>query len=94
MTGTTIKSTIPSSGWTGDKIPYENTIVVDGLKEVDNVEITVDPSASLAEVNAYLNAIFCGGETNEGSITVKAYGEKPINDIPIYIIWRGTSDET
>lgn len=94
ITGTTIKSTIPSTGWTGEKIPYENTISVEGLKEVDNVEITVDPSASLAQVNAYLNAIFCGGETKEGSVTIKAYGEKPDTDIPIYIIWRGNSNET
>ena len=84
-----LQSNIPATGWTGEKAPFENTIAVENLKATDNVEITIDPEASLLQVNMYLNAIFCGGETTDGNVTVKAYGEKPDVDIPIYIIWRG-----
>ena len=41
------------------------------------------------ELQAYLSAGMCGGATGTGTITIKAFGEKPDINIPITIVVRG-----
>ena len=45
--------------------------------------------ASNTQLEAYLYAGLCGGATGTGTITIKAFGEKPEVNIPITIVVRG-----
>ena len=78
--------TLTASGWTGNQVPYVQTIVVDEVTEDDNLLLVsgLADGASKEEHDAYDKAfgiIASGtGISNDGSITFKVY-KKPITDI-------------
>ena len=81
--------TILASGWSGSSAPYSFTLSVAQVTTSNNVELTVPPSITVDQVEAYQSAAIVAGTQANGSITLKAYGEKPTIDLPITIIIRG-----
>ena len=85
-----IDVTLSTSGWSGSEPPYKYTIEDSGISsDVSIAEIAPVPNASVSEILSYLRGNFCGGNISTGSIEIHAYGEKPIDDIPIVLVLRG-----
>lgn len=78
-----------SSSWTGDTAPYYITIDVEGATATNNIEIL--PAATLIQeqYEAMSSAGITGADQAEGSVTLKAFGDKPKIDLPIIVIVRG-----
>ena len=81
-----VNTTILSSGWVGEESPYSNTITIEGVRE--NTDICILPSSNWTTdiIEAWGNAGILSGDQVEGSISLKAYGEKPSIDIPIIVL--------
>ena len=45
--------------------------------------------ASNEQLQTYLSAGLCGGVASSGTITIKAFGQKPTINIPITVVVRG-----
>ena len=85
-----VNVTLSTSGWSGTEPPYKYTIEDSGISsDVSIAEIAPVPNASVSEILSYLRGNFCGGNISTGSIEIHAYGEKPIDDIPIVLVLRG-----
>ena len=81
-----INTSILSSGWVGEESPYTNSITIEGVRE--NTDICILPSSTWTSdiIEVWGSAGILTGEQSEGSITLKAYGEKPGIDIPISVL--------
>ena len=77
-TTTIVAETMSASKWSGDTYSFEDVYPVANY----NIEISLDNTATLDQVNAFNEANIVGSATTN---TVKAYGEKPTVDIPIII---------
>lgn len=83
-----IQATIEAAGWTGEDVPYANTVSIDGATPDDIIEISLQPCPTEEQVAACAGAMLVDGGQEEGSVTLLAMGEKPEIDIPItVIIW-------
>ena len=82
--------TLNSSSWSGSEPPYTYTVSNSNVTSTSKVvEIMPANGASNTQLEAYLYAGLCGGATGTGTITIKAFGEKPDINIPITIVVRG-----
>lgn len=76
--------------WTGDESPYSNKINITGVTMTNNIEILIDiNTATKEQVETWSSAMIIGGTQTTGSVTLKAYGDKPEIDIPLIAIVRG-----
>ena len=78
-----------ASSWSGTAAPYTITLSVPGATATNNIEIVPPGDLTTTQAEAYMGASILNGTQEEGSITLKAYGDKPTIDIPIEIIVRG-----
>ena len=82
--------TLSSSSWSGSEPPYTYTVSNSNVTSTSKVvEIMPANGASNTQLEAYLYAGLCGGATGTGTITIKAFGEKPEVNIPITVVVRG-----
>lgn len=82
-------SVILADNWYGSSVPYVNTIPLDGVTSINEVEVSLSANATLEQYNAYTLAGLSDGGQSEGAIQIKAFKKKPTVDIPIMIIIRG-----
>lgn len=75
---TIVAGTMLASGWSNGLYSFENTYPVSQY----NIEIALDNTATLDQVNAFNNANIVGSASTN---TVKAYGTVPSVDIPIIV---------
>lgn len=75
--------TVPASDWLGDAVPYQCTVQVTGAVSSSIVELGVSSTATKDQVRAWLDAQIVDGGQGAGTITLKAFGWKPMIDIPI-----------
>ena len=80
--------TLTAANWSGSG-PYTITVNVTGATTTNNIEVLIPGTATDTQVEAWMNACIVNGTQASGSITLKAYGEKPEIDIPIEVIVRG-----
>lgn len=79
---------LTSASWSGTSAPYSYTIAVNSATADNIIEIVYDSSATNEQIEAYQGADLRDGGQSAGSITLKAYGDKPSVDIPITITVR------
>lgn len=78
-----------AAGWAGNAAPYYLTLPLAGAK-VDNViEILPRDFLTTEQANTLSAAMIISGSQADGSVTLYAYGDKPLIDIPVTIIVRG-----
>lgn len=77
-----------STEWTGAEVPYSQTITVSGVNTDSVVDIDVAGTVTAEQLDAYINAKIVDGGQAAGSITLKAFGDKPEVAIPIKIVIR------
>lgn len=88
-TGTALSVTLASASWTGTAVPYTYTISNSAITATSNQELTPATDITADQLTALQNANIIDGGQAAGSMTLKAFGEKPSVDIPVRIIVKG-----
>jgi hypothetical protein len=78
-----------ASGWSGAIAPYSQTLSIDGVTVTSANEVLPGTSITSDQLTALQAANLQDGGQAVGSITLLAYGDKPLIDIPIRVIIRG-----
>lgn len=81
--------TVSSSSWKGTDPPYSTTISVAKATASNIIEVTTPSTATLDKITAIADAAILNGSQASGSVTLKAYGDKPKIDLPLTIIVFG-----
>lgn len=83
----TIKNvTLSASSWSSSTYTVTDSLIT----ATSNQEIIPAVGITPAQLNALQRAIITDGGQSAGSITLKALGEVPTNDIPVRVIFRGS----
>ena len=77
-----------STSWAGTEAPYSQTVAVSGVTSGSVVDIDVASTVTAEQLDAYINAKIVDGGQAAGSITLKAFGDKPEVVIPVKIVVR------
>lgn len=81
-----VSVSVTANSWTGSSAPYTATVNVTGVTASNNIAVGVGGSLTDAQIEAVASAnIVCTAQA-AGSITLKAYGEKPTIALPINVI--------
>lgn len=88
-TGTTLSVTLASASWTGTAAPYTYTISNFAITATSTQELSPATDITADQLTALQNANIIDGGQAAGSMTLKAFGEKPSVDIPVRIIVKG-----
>ena len=83
-----VEITLNGSGWTGEEAPYKYTINNSGITTTNMLDLIINTNTKelldmvgKAKISGYLQEI--------GKVSIYAWGEKPTEDIPAYLIVRG-----
>lgn len=80
---------IPASSWLGDTVPYQCTVQIPGVTASSIVELGISSTAAKDQVRAWLDAQIVDGGQGAGTITLKAFGWKPVVNLPVNAaIWN------
>lgn len=88
-TGTTLSVTLASASWAGTAAPYTYTISNSAITATSTQELSPATDITADQLTALQNANIIDGGQAAGSMTLKAFGEKPSVDIPVRIIVKG-----
>ena len=75
--------------WSGTGVPLLQSIEIPGVTATSIVEITIPPTATQEEVEQYQGLNFTGGSQADGSIQLRAWGDKNAAPVPILVLVRG-----
>ena len=85
-----LNKTLLTENWSGTKVPYTQVISIGTeYTEPEAIEIVQDPTCTDTQNIAFFNMVGGPGSLSDGNLTVKIYGKKPSEDIPILVIVRG-----
>lgn len=87
--GTTLSVTLASASWTGTAAPYTYTISNSAITATSTQELSPATDITADQLSALQAANIIDGGQAAGSMTLKAFGEKPSVDIPVRIIVKG-----
>lgn len=87
--GTAIAVTLASGSWTGTAAPYTYTISNSAITATSNQELIPATDITADQLAALQGANIIDGGQAAGSMTLKAFGEKPSVDIPVRVIVKG-----
>lgn len=87
--GTTLSATLSSASWTGTAAPYTYTISNSAITATSTQELSPATDITADQLSALQDANIIDGGQAAGSMTLKAFGEKPSVDIPVRIIVKG-----
>ncbi len=73
-----------ADGWTSE-CPYKQTVSVEGITYSDTVDLLLDEGLEREEYIAFQRALIVSETQGMNSITVKAYGMKPVIDLPFLV---------
>lgn len=88
-TGTTLSVTLASASWAGTAAPYTYTISNTAITATSTQELSPATNITADQLTALQAANIIDGGQAAGSMTLKAFGEKPSVDIPVRIIVKG-----
>ncbi len=78
-----------STVWSGESAPYTQTVTVPGVTASSIVLIDVADNVTAEQMEAYINAKIAGGGQTTGSMTLRAFGDRPEVAVPIKILIMG-----
>lgn len=88
-TGTTLSLALASASWIGAAAPYTYTISNAAITATSTQEVSPATDITADQLTALQSANIIDGGQAAGSMTLKAFGEKPSVDIPVRIIVKG-----
>ena len=84
----TTEISILSSGWSGESVPYSYTINDSNITSNNILDLIINTNTK--ELLDMVSKSKISGYSQEaGKVTIYAWGEKPTEDIPAYLIVRG-----
>ena len=88
------RHTILASSWTGTK-PYYSEIQINNIVNPDSTYVVVVPAGDWTDnvLEAWGKANVISGTVENGAVTLKANGEKPALDIPVYFLFSESLKE-
>lgn len=86
---TEVEKTLLSASWVGGTAPYTYNLTVEGVTATSNQEVLPLTSVTEEQLLSLQGANIQDGGQSVGAIVLKAFGEKPLIDLPIRIILRG-----
>lgn len=81
--------TLLADGWVGSEKPYTQTVSVSGLGAEQNGQASLAQGAAPEQETAAIKAVLSVSAQADGSLTIKASGQKPSVDIPIEVTLLG-----
>jgi hypothetical protein len=85
-----IAATLAAASWSGSVAPFTQTIAVAGMTSTKKgVCAGLPASVTDAQFEEALAALLRVSAQSTNSITIKAHGEKPVNDIPVLVMIKG-----
>ncbi len=85
----TIEITLLASGWTGEAVPYLQTITVEGLTADANGSISIASGATSEQRVSVRNAMISIASQSENTLILNCDGKKPTVDIPAVVTILG-----
>lgn len=82
-------ATLAVAGWTGDDAPYTQTVTVTGLPADAHLIVGLATTVTAEEMEAATAAMLLATAQAAGSITISAFGDKPVSELPILIMEVG-----
>lgn len=86
---TSVSIILTAANWVGTVTPYMQTFSTTGVTATSNQEFLPALDITADQLNALQSANIVDGGQSAGSVTLKAYGDKPGIDIPLRVIVRG-----
>lgn len=86
---TKIDAVITATGWGGSAVPFMYNLKVDGATTTNIVEVISKSDITAEQVSAFMDAIITPAGQSAGNIVLKAWGGKPVIDLPVTVIVRG-----
>ncbi|MGI6751075.1 MAG: hypothetical protein ACOX4U_00420 [Anaerovoracaceae bacterium] len=84
-----ISVTLSAASWTGSSAPFSITVPVAGVTTTSANEVLPSLTITAAQLEALQSANIQDGGQATGSITLKAFGDKPSINLPLRVIVRG-----
>lgn len=85
---TQVKTATLSTTWTGTG-PFTQVLTITGVTASNNLEVGLAQTATKVQIETAGSAMLMATAQGTNSITVTAYGEKPIVVIPLQILILG-----
>ena len=82
-------ASLTADGWTGDDAPYTQTVTVTGLPADAHLIVGLAPTVTAEDMEAAAAAMLLATAQAAGSITISAFGDKPVAELPILIMEVG-----
>lgn len=76
---------LASTGWTGETAPYTQTVTVTGVSTDSMLEVGISDTATDEQYEQARDAQLRATAAGTGSVTIKAYGDKPTTAIPVLV---------
>lgn len=81
--------TLTAANWTGASAPYAQAIAVPGMTATKNCVVSVASDINADQYALALNAQLVPYTQGAGTMTIRAFGDKPTNNIPISVLLLG-----
>lgn len=82
-------ATLAAASWTGTAAPYTLVLSLPEATASNNIEVLPSAALTQAQYEAMADAGITGAGQAAGSITLKAWGDKPTINLPVQLIVRG-----
>lgn len=89
IVGEETEATLLASNWIGDSAPYSYTLSINGVTATSSNDLNPSLSITSQQLEALQLANITDGGQSSDTILLKAYGIKPIIDIPIRVQVKG-----
>ena len=86
---TIVSAALSANNWSGDSAPYTYTLSISDVTTTSNQELLPALNITEEQLTALQSANIQDGGQSSGSVTLKAFGDKPTIDLPIRVIVRG-----
>ena len=81
--------TVPASAWMGDEAPYMATVACSAVTTSNHLVVGSGGEVTVDQQKALVNAMIICTMQATGSITLTAYGKKPVIDLPVNVMVVG-----
>ena len=81
-----VESTLYHDKWIGENPPFTQAVYIEDLvKRKYDIDVSPSSCATISQKIEYMNCQFRGGSISNSTLTLQAFGKKPIEDIHIRI---------
>lgn len=81
-----VNAIVEAANWEGSEAPYTNTITISGATETNDIQVMPADTITVDQAGSWSGAMIMAATQASGSITLKAFGDKPEIDIPVTVL--------